>query len=102
MSYATATVTAYVTTITYDDKVAIDGTTTTGYYIEQSTKTFSSLEVLANYLERHGFKSGTMLQPVYLKADVFTGTWGTIESTVISMAPLPVAVAAKYAEMNCG
>ena len=106
MSYATlsatATVTAYVTTITYDDQVNTNGTITTGYYIEQSVKTFSNLEVLANYIERHGFDSGLMLQPVYLKADVFTGTWGTIESTIISLEPLPVAIAARYAELNCG
>jgi hypothetical protein len=101
MSYTTATVTAYITSITYDDAVNIDGTVSTGYYIEQSTKVFSNLEVLANYIDRHGFKSGTMLQPVYLKDDVFTGTWGTIESTIISLEPLPVAIAAKYAEMNC-
>jgi uncharacterized membrane protein len=102
MSYSTlsasALVTAYVTTITYDDNAA----GATGYYIEQSVKTFSSLEVLANYIDRQGFTSGTMLQPVYLRADVYTGTWGTIESTIISLEPMPLAIAAKYAEMNCG
>lgn len=97
----TATISAYVTVITYDDKVAVDGSITTGYYIEQSVKHFSNLGVLANYIDREGYQSGTMLQPVYLLADVFTGTWGNITSTIISLEPLPLAVAAAYADLHC-